>query len=71
MNTTVSPFTVIIPGQPSVTVFEQIGDNLIYDLLNPILVPTIAFSLNCPLPEGFAASLYYSLPPFTDLQFLG
>ena len=70
MNPT-NPFTLIIPGQPCVTVFEQIGDNLIYDLVNPSAVSTIGIALNILLQEGFAASLYYSLPPFTDLQFLG
>ena len=70
MNTT-NFFTLIIPGQPCVTAFEQIGDNLLYDLVNPGAVSTIGFALNCQLPEGFAASLYYSLPPFADLQFLG
>lgn len=66
-----SLFTLIIPGQPCITNFEQIGDNLIYDLTNPIATSSIGMALNCPLPEGYAASLYYSLPPFTDLQFLG
>jgi len=70
MNTN-NYFTLIIPGQPCITVFQQIGDNLIYDLINPGSIPMIGFALNCQLPEGFAGSLYYSLPPFIDLQFLG
>lgn len=70
MNTS-NLFTLIVPGQPCVSTFEQIGDNLVYDLANPVGVPTIGFALNTPLPEGFAASLYYSVPPFSDLQFLG
>lgn len=71
MESTTPPFTLIVPGLPCITSFQPIADNLVYDLPNPSIVPTIALALNIPLPEGFAASLYYSLPPFTELQFLG
>lgn len=66
-----SLFTIVAPGIPPINKFEQFNDNLICDLLNPGSFPTLAFSLNSPLPEGIAAVLYYSIPPFGSLQFIG
>jgi hypothetical protein len=65
------PFTIIIPGCAPLTNFQC--DNGIYhiDIQNPTNIHNICLTLTTAIPENVALGLYYSIPPYTDLQYLG
>jgi len=64
-------FGLLIPGQIPILDFEMVNGMLVCNLLNPASVTTICFFQNVSLPEGYAGALYYSIPPFENLQFIG
>lgn len=65
------PFTIILPGQAPITNFQC--DNGIYhtDIVNPHTVANVCLTLTCEMPCNMALALYYSQPPYTELQYLG
>ena len=65
------PFTVLVPGMGPITNFNC--DNQIYhvDVPNPGNITNICLTLTSPLPENIALALYYSPPPYNDMQFMG
>ncbi len=54
----------MVPGQIPFMNFEYINGMYCIDIPNPSSVPNLAFFLNIPLQEGYASSLYYSVPPY-------
>jgi len=65
-------FGIIIPGQPPISNFTQISETQwTLDLPSPSQINNITFYLQSPLPEGYAAALSYSKPPFQAIEFLG
>ncbi|CAD8095726.1 unnamed protein product [Paramecium primaurelia] len=67
----ITPFALMIPGQLAITQFTQINNSFVVDVNNPAIITSIAFFLMQPLDEGIAACLYYSYPPYSQLEFLG
>jgi hypothetical protein len=65
------PFTIIIPGMAPLTDFQC--DNNIYhvDVFNPTTIHSACLTLTTPLPENIALGFYFTLPPYTNLQYLG
>jgi hypothetical protein len=45
----------------------------VIELVNPVPVSEITFFLlpNAPIPPGYGAALYYSVPPFQNWEVLG
>jgi hypothetical protein len=69
-----SLFGIVIPGRPLVTEFQLLDSTKAMTMLdNPAGVTEITFFLlpNTPIPPGFGAMLYYSLPPFQNWELLG
>lgn len=65
-------FGIIIPGQPVIYSFTQIGETQwSVDLPSPGLINNLTFFLTSPLPDGYAAALSYLIPPFTSIEFIG
>lgn len=65
------PFALLVPGQPVIANFEQTSDIYHTDLPSPRSIANISLFLTSPIPEGFAIALYYSLPPYNSMEFLG
>lgn len=65
-----SAVVVGVRGRFPLVAFEQSGGLLSCALPAPGAVPVLYFALTAPLAQGVGAALYYSLPPFDDLQFL-
>ena len=65
------PFTLILPGSGPITNFNC--DDQIYhiDLESPASIPNVCLTLTQPLPYNIALALYFSVAPYTDLQFMG
>jgi hypothetical protein len=62
---------IIIPGNP-VTRGGPITSNMvIFDVVEPKNINNIGLFLEEPIPDGYGASMYFSVSPFTDSQFLG
>ena len=71
---TQSLFGVVIPGRAVITEFQPIDNTKAVALLEtPYLIPELTFFLlpSTPVPPGYGAILYYSVPPFTDWEILG
>jgi hypothetical protein len=39
--------------------------------MNTRQIANISLFLTSPIPENYAITLYYSLPPYNDMQYLG
>jgi protein Hikeshi len=65
------PFAVLIPGQPVLTNFEFTNGIYHIDLPNPKTVANISIFLTQALPENYAITLNFSLPPYNEMQYLG
>jgi hypothetical protein len=65
------PFTIIVPGQPPITNFQCSNNIYHIDLSNPAFIPNVCLTLTSELPNNIVLSLYYSTPPFSELQYLG
>mmetsp|Transcript_6860 Transcript_6860/g.14891 ORF Transcript_6860/g.14891 Transcript_6860/m.14891 type:complete len:203 (+) Transcript_6860:29-637(+) len=69
-----SLFGVVVPGRPLITEFQALDSTKAATLLeNPGGVTEITFFLlpTTPVPPGFGAILYYSVPPFQNWTILG
>lgn len=58
------PFALIVPGQCPITNFNL--DNGIYhvDIENPGEVHSLCLSLTSPLPDNYALTISFSVPPY-------
>lgn len=65
------PFTVIIPGQPPITNFQCDNDIYHIDVNNPSSIPNICLTLTQPLPDNYALTLFFTVPPYSEMQYLG
>lgn len=62
---------IVIPGNPVHRGGPITNNMVVLDVVNPKSVNNIGLYLEEPLFEGYGASMYYSISPFIDLQFLG
>lgn len=62
---------IIIPGQLLITGGPLTANMVVCDVNNPTQVNNISLFQSEALPDGYAASLYYSVTPFTTIEFLG
>lgn len=65
------PFSVLIPGQAVFTNFECNNNIYHMDLPNPRTIANISIFLIQPIPENYAITLNFSLPPYNNMQYLG
>ena len=74
MTTSEHLFGVVCPGRPVITEFHPIDNTKAVAMLeNPSLIPEITFFIlpSTPIPVGYGAILYYSIPPFQSWEILG
>lgn len=64
-------FGLVIPGQPVVNGGTIYNNNFVLDVWNPKLINNITLFLTEKIPDDFCASIYFSIPPFENLQFIG
>lgn len=64
-------FGIVIPGQEVINGGNIYNSNFVMDLWNPKLINNITLFLTQPIPDDTCISLYFSVPPFENLQFLG
>lgn len=58
------PFALLIPGQPLLTKFECTNNIYHVDFPDPKSIANVSIFLTEPIPENYAISLYFSLPPY-------
>ena len=58
------PFALLIPGQPLLTKLDCTNGIFHVDFPDPITIANVSIFLTEPIPENFAISLYFSLPPY-------
>lgn len=67
-------FGIIIPGRPLITEFQLIDNTKAMTVIDyPASIAELTFFLlpNTPIPPGYGAILYYSIPPFQNWVLLG
>jgi hypothetical protein len=67
-------FGIVIPGRPLITEFQAVDSTKAVTVIdNPSFVTEITFFLlpTTPIPPGYGAILYYSIPPFQNWELLG
>ena len=62
---------VVIPGSPLITGGPITSNMVVIDVNNPKLINNITLFLTEPIPDEAAAAMYFSVPPFETLQFIG
>lgn len=62
---------LVIPGQQVISGGSIYNNNFVMDIYNPKLINNISLFLTEPIPDDTCASLYFSVPPYENLQFLG
>lgn len=65
------PFALIIPARPPITFFEQLGGIYHIDVPNPKEIANVTLFLTEQIPPGYAIALYFSIPPYCSMQYLG
>ena len=63
-------FLIGIPGRAPITSFELTNEYLIATINNPLTIGSIYFTLMQPIGEAFAAGLFFSIPPYSNLEYL-
>ena len=63
-------FLIGIPGKAPITNFEFINNCLVTSIDNPSSVGSIYFTLTQPIGETYAAALFFSEPPYNNLEYL-
>ena len=58
------PFALIIPGQPVINNFECVNGIYHIDIPNPREIANISIFLTQNIPENYAITLNFSLPPY-------
>lgn len=74
MSATQQLFGVVIPGRPLITDFQLVDSmKAVAPIEQPRFVNEITFFLlpTTPIPAGFGAILYYSVPPFLTWEIIG
>eukprot|EP01038_Epipyxis_sp_PR26KG_P016895 gene16895-23181_t len=74
MSTDTPLFGVLIPGRHIITDFQAVDNTKAISIIeSPQLVSELSFFMlpSTPIPPGYGAILYYSLPPFTEWTLLG
>jgi hypothetical protein len=67
-------FGVVIPGRHIITDFKLVDNTKAVTLIQqPASIAELTFFLlpNTPIPDGYGAILYYSVPPFENWILLG
>jgi len=67
-------FGIIIPGRPLITEFQPLDNTKAITVIEqPSIITEITFFLlpTSPIPNGYGAILYYSLPPFQNWILIG
>ena len=62
---------IVIPGSPLITGGPITSNMVVIDVMNPKLINNVTLFLTEQLPDDYAAAMYYSVPPFETLQFVG
>jgi hypothetical protein len=62
---------IVVPGSPLITGGPITSNMVVIDVMNPKIINNVSLFLTEQLPDDCAAALYYSVPPFETLQFLG
>lgn len=62
---------VVVPGSPVITGGPINNNMVVVDVANPKQVNNISLFLTEQLPDDSGAAMYYSVPPFETLQFIG
>ncbi len=62
---------LVIPGVPLITCGPITQNMAIVDVYDPKNISNISLFLQELIPEGYGAALYFSIPPFSDAQFIG
>lgn len=65
------PFALVVPGMPLITNFECTNGIYHIDLDNPKQIANICLFLTDRIPDNYAITLYFSLPPYNEMQYLG
>ncbi len=64
-------FALLVPGQPIFTNFDLTSGIYHIDLPNPKEIANVSLFITQPLPDNVAVSLYLSIPPYNEMQYLG
>lgn len=62
---------IVVPGSPLITGGPITSNMVVIDINNPKMINNITLFLTEPISDDQAAAMYYSVPPFETLQFLG
>ena len=62
---------IVIPGMPIITGGPLSQTNVVADVNNPATINNITLFQTESLPNGYGAGLYFSVPPFDSLEFIG
>lgn len=62
---------VVVPGNPIIRGGPITSNLFSFSIESPKFVNNISLFLEEPLPEGYGASLFFSIYPYTESQFLG
>jgi hypothetical protein len=62
---------IIVPGSPLITGGPVTQNMVVIDVMNPKLINNVTLFLTEPIPDDMAAAIYFSVPPFESIQFLG
>jgi len=65
------PFALVIPGQPVITNFECTNGIYHFDAPNPKSIANVCFFLTDKIPDNYVLTLYFSPPPYNEMQYLG
>ncbi len=65
------PFALLVPGQPLLTSMDCTNNIFHVDIPDPKTIANVSLFLTEPIPENFAIALYFSLPPYNEMQYLG
>ena len=63
-------FLLGIPGRAPITQFELQNDYLVTTAENPATIGSIYFSLVQPIGPQFAAGLFFSVYPYTNVEYM-
>lgn len=62
---------ILLPGSPLITGGPITNNMVVIDVINPKVINNISLFLNEPIPDNYVAAMYYSVPPFQNMQFIG
>jgi hypothetical protein len=62
---------IVIPGSPIITGGPITANMVVVDIVQPKNINNMTLFLTEQIPDDCTASLYYSLPPFETLEFVG